>query len=400
VRKRRGKFSRAAARGLRRLLMGLTLCAAGPFAVTTGQAAAAGLPYVPASDSVVLTEVPAGATHRSTPSLALTATRLDVALPLAEFDISRARATGDLRFLGYAEAALAPWRDRPDARPEVLVLDATILQSRHAFDASLLELDRALGLRPDDAQGWLTRAVVLRVLGRYQEAASSCERLRASADPAITSLCVQSLRSLTGHLGDAYLAIKSLSTEQLPAEARAWRYSELGEMSERLGDSDSGGHWFREGLAVAPGDLYLRTAYADWLLQQGRANETVGLLADYQSMEPMLLRLTIAHRMLRDGAGTGAEAQLATAFQLELARGDAVHRREQARFLLDVEHDPGAALSAAVENWRVQREPDDISILLRAAQASHRPDAAAPALEFLKRTGLEDVRLAAYRGAN
>ena len=42
VRKRRGKFSRAAARGLRRLLMGLTLCAAGPFAVTTGQAAAAG----------------------------------------------------------------------------------------------------------------------------------------------------------------------------------------------------------------------------------------------------------------------------------------------------------------------------------------------------------------------
>ena len=42
MRKRRGKFSRAAARGLRRLLMGLTLCAAGPFAVTTGQAAAAG----------------------------------------------------------------------------------------------------------------------------------------------------------------------------------------------------------------------------------------------------------------------------------------------------------------------------------------------------------------------
>jgi tetratricopeptide (TPR) repeat protein len=279
------------------------------------------------------------------------------------------------------------------------VLHATILQSRHAFEASLVDLDRALRLRPDDAQGWLTRATVLRVLGRYDEAASSCERLRAAAGPAITSLCLQSLRSLTGHLRDAYATIQSLPTQELPAEVRAWRYSELGEMSERLGDGETAGHWFREGMALAPDDLYLRTAYADLLLREGRATEALELLADYQSMEPMLLRVTIAHRLLHDGAGSAAEAQLSTAFQVELMRGDAVHRREQARFLLDVDHDPGAALSAALENWRVQREPDDVLILLRAAQAAHRADAAAPALEFLKRTGLEDARLTAEGGA-
>jgi predicted Zn-dependent protease len=395
---RRARFGRPPSRGGCLLLLVLTIYATGPWAAPPAFASG-GAPYIPTSDSQVLAEVPAGTTHRTAPSLALTSNRLDVALPLAQFDIARARATGDLRFLGYAEAALTPWLNRSPVSPEVLVLDATILQGRHAFEASLLVLDRALKVRPGDTQGWLTRATVLRVLGRYDEAQDSCEKLRPAADPAVTSLCTQSLRSLTGHLDEAYETIKGLSTQELPVEVRAWRYSELGEMSERRGDGAGADHWFREGIALAPDDLYLRTSYADSLLRQGRATETLALLADYQSMEPMLLRLTIAHRLLHDDAGAAAEAQLASAFQVELLRGDAVHRREQARFLLDVDHDPPAALSAALENWRVQREPDDALILLRAAEAAHRPQAAAPARDFLKHTGLEDARLTPYRAA-
>jgi tetratricopeptide (TPR) repeat protein len=356
-------------------------------------------PHIPASDAQVLAEVPAGARHPTSPSQAVTANRLDIALPLAQFDISQARATGDLRFLGYAEAILAPWMKQSMVTPQVLVLDATILQSRHAFGASLVALDRALKARPDDAQGWLTRATVLRVLGRYDEAMASCEHLAVAAGPAITSLCVQSLRGLTGHLQEAYATISSLSPQQLPAEVRAWRYSELGEMAERLGKDEAAEHWFREGLQLAPADLYMRSACADVLLRHGRAAETLQLLTGYESMEPMLLRVAIAHAKLRDGAGSQAVAQLATAFDVEQRRGDAVHRREQARFFLDVDWQPAAALAAAQENWRVQREPDDILILLRAAQAAHQAQAAATALQFLKQTGLEDARLEPYRAA-
>jgi tetratricopeptide (TPR) repeat protein len=354
---------------------------------------------IPASDSQVLAELPAGARHSTLPSQTLTATRLDIALPLAQFDISRARATGDLRFLGYAEAILAPWMKQSVVAPQVLVLNATILQSRHAFAASLVELDRALKARPDDAQGWLTRATVLRVLGRYEEAMTSCERLAAAADPAITSLCVQSLRGLMGHLKEAYATIAAISAQELPPEARAWRYSELGEMAERLGNDEAAEHWLLEGLGVAPDDFYMRAACADLLLRHRRFAETLTLLAGYESMEPMLLRVAIAHQALRDGAGSLANEQLSEAFDVEQRRGDAVHRREQARFLLDVDRQPDAALAAALENWRVQREPDDVLILLRAARAAGRPQAAAEALRFLHQTGLEDSRLTLYRGA-
>lgn len=360
---------------------------------------AAASPHIPASDAQILAELPAGARHATLPSRTLTETRLDIALPLAQFDVSRARATGDLRFLGYAEAILAPWMKQAAVAPQVLVLDATILQSRHAFDASLVELDRALKGRPDDAQGWLTRATVLRVLGRYHEALASCEHLAAAADPAITSLCFESLRGLMGHLKSAYATVSSLPSPALPPEARAWRYSELGEMAERLGNDEAAEHWFREGLQLAPEDMYMRSACADLLLRHGRAAETLQLLSGYESMEPMLLRVAIAHKALRDGDGSHAEDQLSTAFEVEQRRGDAVHRREQARFLLDVDRQPLAALAAAQENWRVQREPDDILILLRAARAAHQAQAAAAALQFLRQTGLEDARLEPYRSA-
>jgi hypothetical protein len=350
-------------------------------------------PYLPASDAQVLAELPAGARHASVATREITRTRLDIALPLAQFYISRARATGDLRFLGYAEAILTPWMNRADVPTQVLVLHATVLQSRHLFDASLGELDRALARNPADAQAWLTRATVLRVLGRYAEANAACGHLAATADPAITTLCVQGLNGLTGHLPAAYAAILALPQQALPPEARAWRYSELGEMAERLGDDRAAEHWLREGLAVAPEDFYMRAACADVLLRQARAPEALQLLAGYESMEPMLLRIAIAQRMLHNTAGTRSEGLLSNAFEVEQQRGDAVHRREQARFLLDVSWQPAAALVAAQQNWQVQREPEDLLMLLRAAQAARQPEAAEPARRFLRQNRLQDARL-------
>jgi tetratricopeptide (TPR) repeat protein len=356
-------------------------------------------PYLPPNDAQVLAELPAGARHTSVATREITRTRLDIALPLAQFYISRARVIGDLRFLGYAEAILTPWMNRSDVPSQLLVLHATLLQSRHLFAASLAELDRALARNPRDAQAWLTRATVLRVLGRYPQAHAACGQLAAAADPAITTLCVQGLNGLTGQLPGAYAAILALPQQALPPEARAWRYSELGEMAARLGDDRAAEHWLRAGLALAPEDFYMRSACADVLLREGRAAEALRLLSGYESMEPMLLRIAIAERMLRDPASARSAGLLSNAFTVEQQRGDAVHRREQARFLLDVSDQPAAALAAALQNWQVQREPEDLLILLRAAQAAHQPQAAAPAREFVRQNQLQDARLRAFAAA-
>ena len=84
---------------------------------------------------------------------------------------------------------------------------------------------------------------------------------------------------------------------------------------------------------------------------------------------------------------------------MEQRRGEAVHRREQARFFLDVDPHPELALAAAQENWQVQREPDDILILLRAARAARQAQAAQPAREFLQQQQTEDARLVLLAGS-
>ncbi len=153
--------------------------------------AAQAAPYIPREDSEVLAELPAGAVHTPAPMRALARSRLDIALPLAQFYISQARTTGDLRYLGLAESTLAPFERAARPNPTVLVLHATLLQSRHEFAPALAELDRALALEPRNAQAWLTRATVLRVLGRYEEAMASCARLPAVVDPVLSALCTQ-----------------------------------------------------------------------------------------------------------------------------------------------------------------------------------------------------------------
>lgn len=355
--------------------------------------------FIPKEDSAVLAEVPPGTRHTELVSRQVAAKRLDVALPLAQLYIKQARSTGDLRFLGYAEAVLEPWVGPTTKSADALILHATVLQSRHEFSKALKVLEQARALRPDDPQAWLTSATVLRVLGRYDQSMSACEQVAVRADPIVAELCKQSVRGLTGDLPSAYAAISQISSQGMSNDERAWRDSELGEMAVRLGKDDDAERWFKNGLGASPGDFYIRAAYADLLLRNGRAQEALTLLKGQETLEPLLLRIAIAQKALRDPGLAQSSARLAAAFSAETQRGDGVHRREEARFLLDVQDDPRAALAAAQENWKVQRESDDVLVLMRAAHAAGVPAAAEPAVAFVREHGVQDVRIAAVTGA-
>lgn len=383
-----GRMSRL--RNLRGWLLALRGAA---LLIAAGTADALAEPYVPADDNSVLAEVSAGTRHADVAARRLARGRVDVAIPLAQFYIEQSRLSGDLRFLGYAEAVLAPWVKQTPPNPSALVLQATLQQSRHEFAASLATLDHALAVRPEDPQALLIRATVLRVLGRYPEAGAACEQFSRLVEPRLAALCVQSLRGLNGHLDSAYTSLTQVSTQGWLNSEKSWLYSELGEMAVRLGRDAEAERWFQQDLRLAPADFYVRAAYADLMLQQARPAEALALLAGQESFEPLLLRIAIAQKQLRDPGLAQSSARLRAAFAAELQRGEAVHRREQARFLLEVQDQPGLSLAAALENWSVQHEPDDVLVLMRAARAAGNPGAAAAALNFVRSQGQSDVRI-------
>jgi tetratricopeptide (TPR) repeat protein len=367
--------------------------------LAAGTAVALAGPYVPADDTAVLAELSTGTRYADMSARRLARGRVDVAIPLAQFYIQQARLSGDLRFLGYAEAVLAPWVRQAPPNPAVLVLQATLQQSRHDFTAALDTLDHALAVRPEDPQALLTRATVLRVLGRYPEASAACERFSRLVEPRLAALCIQSLRGLNGHLESAYASLAQVSTQGWLNSEKSWLYSELGEMAVRLGRNAEAERWFQQDLRLAPADFYARAAYADLMLQEGRPGETLALLAGQESLEPLLLRIAIAQKQLHDPALGQSSARLRAAFAAELQRGEAVHRREHARFLLEVLAQPELSLAAALENWRVQHEPDDVLVLLHAASAAGNPGAAAPAIDFVRSQGQSDARIDAITPA-
>jgi tetratricopeptide (TPR) repeat protein len=378
---------------LSRILRGRLVALAAALLSAAPLSLAHAAPYLPGSDDAVLAELSAGTRFADVSARRLAWARVDVAIPLAQFYIQQARLTGDLRHLGYAEAVLAPWLKKTPPLPGVLVLQATLQQSRHEFTASLATLDLAAAVRADDPQALLIRATVLRVLGRYPEAREACRRFSLIVEPRLGALCTQSLRGLNGDLASAYAALSQVSTQGWLNAEKSWLYSELGEMAVRLGRDDEAQRWFQRDLDLVPTDFYVRAAYADLLLQQSRPAEALALLRGQESFEPLLLRLAIAQKQLHDPGLEQSSARLRAAFAAETQRGEAVHRREQARFLLEVEDQPALSLAAALENWTVQREPDDVLILVKAAKAAGRPAAAEPALNFVRALGQKDARV-------
>src|ERR1700690_2089415 len=84
----------------------------------TGLSVAHAGPFVPGSDSTVLAELPAGTHYADVSARRLAQGRVDVAIPLAQFYIQQSRLSGDLRYLGYAEAVLTPWVKRTPPVPD------------------------------------------------------------------------------------------------------------------------------------------------------------------------------------------------------------------------------------------------------------------------------------------
>lgn len=361
----------------------------------------AAAPFVPAGDAEVLERLPVRATaDRGLVRLraAARADRTDVAaaVALADAYYRIARDEGDPRYLSYAQAALAPWWADPEAPTPVLVARATIRQSSHEFDRALADLDRALARDPRGARARLVRSTVLAVQGRYAEARADCAKLLGLAPEFYVFACVAAIDGQTGRAASAQATL-ARALAALPAgdaAGRAWGESLQGELAHRRGDAAAGTH-FRAALAADPNDLYTLGAYADWLLDAGRAADALALVAPHARADALLLRKAIAQRRLAHPEAAATAAMLRARFAASRLRGDAVHRREEARFALAVDGDPAAALALARENWRVQREPADLRVLAEAATAAGDAQAQATARRWLESTGLEYAAVAA-----
>lgn len=378
-----------------------SLIAVGWLALVNQPSLVSGEPYRPQQDEQVLERLSIKRTDPVTRELSrLRATlsrqpeHLDAAVSLATKLIAQARSDGDPRFLGQAQAVLAPWWNQTEAPPAALLLRATIRQNAHEFALALADLDAVLSRQPANAQAWLTKASILQVQGRYEDARRACQPLFRLAGRHVALTCVSDIAGLTGHANESReQMIASVARPDLPLRERLWILTSLAELAARTGDMQNAEKYFADARGLGVKDQYLLGAYADYLLDQGRANEVITLLRQETRVDGLLLRLALAEQTLRLPTAKGHTTELAARFAAGRARGANVHAREEARFTLGLVHDPRRALTLAQGNWIVQKEPWDARLLLESALAAGSRNAARPVLEWLNKNHVEDRRL-------
>ena len=201
-------------------------------------------PFVPSSDDEVLERLPFAPADPALRSLraqraalAREPGNLALALQVARRYSELGRVTGDPRYSGYAQAALAPWWDQAEPPRDVLLLRATLRQRVHEFDAALSDLDALLKVDPRHGQARLTRATVLQVRGEFDAARRECDALRDVANELAWSACTYSVAGASGRLRASYDALGAAlaRNSQAAPEVRAWILSMLAEMAARAG---------------------------------------------------------------------------------------------------------------------------------------------------------------------
>jgi len=379
---------------LPRVLVAMVLIAA-------ASAPLAAAPFVPGSDSQVLERLPFAPSDpvlRRLRGLNSQLTRhrdnLPLAILVAQGYLELGRLTGDPRYGGYAQAALAPWWDAAEAPQEVLVLRATLHQRMHEFDVALADLARVLNVNPRNAQARLMRATMLQVQGVYDKAREECRKLQDLAQQLVWTACLASVNGVNGKLRESYEQLRSELDAHPGAQPRvqSWLLTSLAEMAARAGMAEAEAD-FRRALALDSADYYLLGAYADYLLDIGSPEEVLALLQDKTAADPLLLRYALALQAQHSDELSAHVEQLRARFAASRLRGDRVHLREEARFTLHLLNAPAEALKLAEENWQVQKEPADVRILLEAALAARDTATVDAVREWLNDSRLEDVQL-------
>lgn len=284
-----------------------------------------------------------------------------------------AARTGDARLVARAEALL-PRTPAAGSSIATLRARAFIAQHRHDFGGAAKLLDEIIHRRPRDFQARLARAQINLVRGELTRARSDCISLVLGIDAHAGTLCTAAFSLRTGrHAAAAMLLDRWLEDHSTAPEARRHALVMRAEAAAKARGQQADA-WFRQALALSPGDVRTLAAYARYLRDVQRHRHAAALLENTADHDGLQLQYALAVFELDPPRARRLTAALARRYERARAAGAPPELRDEAELLLTLRGKPVPALALAQRNFATQRDAEDVDILLRAASAAGRPD--------------------------
>lgn len=285
-----------------------------------------------------------------------------------QLDLSRQQ--GSPRPLGEARRMLDQL-DLQKWQPQHWWLSATVRQRLHDFDGAATDLFRAMSMTPNDPQLHFSAFSVAMAQGRHEDAGRYCKRFSQLSPGYLASACKAEWLTATGKPESARFALRqTVATPSSRQDVVGFQYavSTLAEL-ETTDRPEQADRLWQLALALDPDDLYSRSHYCQWLLDQQRLDDVLDCSNGYDNVDALAVIRVQALQSVDPTAAAALADKISARIAQASWRGDWLHAYEYALFLLDVRPDPVAALQMARRNWQQQRRPEDAALLARAEKA-------------------------------
>lgn len=303
---------------------------------------------------------------------------------------------GDLRWYGSAKAALLPWWHENQLPAETLFIRGLVKQGFHEFPEGLRDIDLAIAQNPRKAEFWSWRFALNLLLSDFKSAAKDCEQIEVFAGrlEALQHRAVLHYRS-----GRADLALQILKQlQQSPEFSKIdseWFQFQLGEAYRVAGQYPMAMSVWRQQLTAMPQSHLIRLSLAELLNKQSLFSEALKITDIENASDALLMQALLAARGLKDRK----EQKLAKLIESRLAtqslRNESLIERPKLIYLIEYDIDAKAGLQLSIDNWKVQQEPRDAVLFVKAALKAAQPQAAEPVASWVQQTNYADPELAA-----
>ena len=105
------------------------------------------------------------------------------------------------------------------------------------------------------------------------------------------------------------------------------------------------------------------------------------------------MQYILAYKALQDPAEKNLASLLESRLKSQSLRQEALIERPQMIYFIDYANDPAAGLRLSIENWKIQQEPRDAVLFLKAALALNQPQAAQAVLTWIEKTNYSDPQI-------